>query len=77
MFFKLFQEIKRQNKFNNTYCFVFVLEPTEHDSDSSQSSLGCYDSDADEDYLPNEQTSSDTDGDEQTPVAGLRKPSKC
>lgn len=27
--------------------------------------------------MPNELTTSDTDGDEQTPVAGLRKPSKC
>lgn len=39
--------------------------------------MGCYDSNADEEHLPNELTSSDTDGDEQTPVAGLRKPSKC
>lgn len=39
--------------------------------------MRCYDSDADEEYLPNDLTSSDTDGDEQTPVAGLRKASKC
>lgn len=39
--------------------------------------MGCYDCDADEEYLPNKLKSSDTDGDEQTPVASLRKPSKC